>query len=114
MTNPTLSEIARNLEDHVRYESAYQLRFEEKLDAILNQTTRTNGRVAQLEIWRDKEVHPLLEDYKDVRSQRKGAVKLATLAWGSIAVIIALTFTLYIKSLKADIIKEVQTVNLSK
>ncbi len=108
---PTIGEIARNLEDHVRYESGYQERFEEKLDKILLQVTRTNGRVSTIEDWRDKHAHPLLEDYKDNRSQAKGAVKLWTIIWVGLIALVGVTFTLYISNLKTEIINEVKLIN---
>lgn len=107
MSAPTLSEIARNLTEHVKYETGYQERFEEKLDTILQQTTKTNGRVTQLEAWKEREAHPLLEDYKDNRSQAKGVGKLWALFGTSLVAIIILTFTLYIKTLKNDIMEQV-------
>ena len=109
MSEITVSEIARKLEEHVKWETGYQERFEEKLDLILLQTTKTNGKATDLIEWRKEVVSPLLEDYKDNRSQVKGATKLWTVIWIGLTFFVGITFTLYIKSLKADIIKEVQT-----
>lgn len=115
MTNITIPELHRTLSEHTSHEYEYQKRFEDKLDLILTQVTKTNGRVTSLEAWRDNLAHPLLEDYKDDRSQRKGAIKLVTLAWSSVAIVIGLTFTLYIKSLKVEILKETEIMcNLQK
>ena len=108
MTDLTLHELDRVIKDHINWENGYQERFEDKLDAILLQTTKTNGRVNGIEAWK-VEAETLLEDYKDNRSQVKGAIKLWTVIWIGLAFFIGITFTLYIKSLKADIIKEVQT-----
>ena len=109
MTQPTLSEVNRNLQEHIRYESGYQIRFEEKLDAILLQTTKTNGRVSSVESWREKEVNPIISDYKENRAQIRGATKLWALIGGGILVIMGLTGTLYIKTLKAEILQEIIT-----
>ena len=109
MTDLTLHELDRVIKDHINWETGYQERFEDKLDSILLQTTKHNGRMSKIEHWEETEVTPLLEDYKDNRSQVKGAAKLWTIIWIGLAFFIGITFTLYIKSLKADIIKEVQT-----
>ena len=108
MTDLTLHELNRVITDHITWENGYQQRFEDKLDAILLQTTKTNGRVNGIETWK-VEAETLLEDYKDNRSQVKGATKLWTVIWIGLAFFVGITFTLYIKSLKADILKEVQT-----
>ena len=107
MTAPTLSEIARKLADHVNWETGYQERFEEKLDKVLSQAILTNSRVTHLEEWQEKDVEPLLEDYKDNRSQAKGVGKFWALFGTSLVAIIILTFTLYIKTLKSDIMEQV-------
>ena len=108
-TQPTISELQRNLQDHIKYESGYQERFEEKLDLVLLQVTKTNGRVGTLEEWRDKQAHPIIEDYKDNRSQAKGAIKLWTLIWISITALLGVSTTLYVNNLKAEIINEVKS-----
>lgn len=108
MSAPTLSEIARKLADHVNWETGYQERFEEKLDKVLSQSILTNSRVTHLEEWQEKDVEPLLEDYKDNRSQAKGVGKFWALFGTSLVAIIILTFTLYIKNLKHDILQEVR------
>ena len=108
MTDLTLHELDRVIKDHINWENGYQERFEDNLDAILLQTTKTNGRVNGIEAWK-VEAETLLEDYKDNRSQVKGATKLWAAIWIGLAFFVGITFTLYIKSLKADIIKEVQT-----
>jgi len=108
MTAPTLSEVGRKLADHVNWETGYQERFEEKLDKVLSQAILTNSRVTHLEEWQEKDVEPLLEDYKDNRSQAKGVGKFWALFGTSLVAIVILTFTLYIKNLKHDILEEVR------
>lgn len=103
MENITLQELHRNLSDHVKYESEYQHRFEEKLDAILLQVTRTNGRVNAIEIWKDKEAHPVVEDYKDNRSQAKGAIKLWTVVWGTVVAGVSVAGALYLNKVKVEV-----------
>lgn len=107
---PTTSELYRTIQDHIKYESGYQERFEEKLDQVLLQVTKTNGRVDAIEGWKEKHAHPLLEDYKENRAQVKGATKLWTLVWSGLIVIVGLTGTLYVKTLKTDILAEVQKI----
>ena len=103
MSEVTISELQRNLQDHIKYESVYQERFEEKLDLVLLQVTKTNGRVSSIEDWRDKQAYPLLEDYKENRAQAKGAIKLWTLVWGTVVAGITTAGALYINQLRTDI-----------
>ena len=111
MSEITVSEIARKLEEHVKWETGYQERFEEKLDLILLQTTKTNGKATDLIEWRKEVVSPLLEDYKDNRSQVKGAGRLWAFVGTGVITTLLLTGTLYLKSLKAEILAEVEKIN---
>lgn len=111
MKDPTISEISRKLDDHLKSEDSYQERFENKLDQILLQVTKTNGRVSYIETWKEKDAIPILEDYKENRAQAKGAGKLwAFIGTGVVATLI-LTGTLYIKNLKIEILEEVKALN---
>lgn len=106
MKEPTTAELYRLLQDHLSREEEYQSRFEEKLDAILIQTTKHNGRMTSMEHWRERFADPLLDDYKDKRSQGSGMIKMWALFGGGLLLIIGLTATLYVKDLRTQIIKE--------
>lgn len=104
MENVTLQELYRNLSEHIKHESEYQIRFEEKLDAILLQTTKHNGRMTKMEEWRDTEAKPLLEDYKENRAQAKGAIKLWTVIWGTLITGIGFAGALYLNKIEIETI----------